>query len=67
MCQLKWTKGLKFAILIADAPSHGREYNGGAGDNYPNEDMRDAIEMMISLEIILIGVHFVKSTEIMFR
>jgi hypothetical protein len=55
------------AILICDAPTHGKLYNGGVGDNHPNEDIRDAIELLIHNEILLIGINFTKHTETMFK
>ena len=41
---IKWETTFRVAILICDAPSHGRKYNERCGDDYPNEDLRDAIE-----------------------
>ena len=64
---LKWETSFKVAILICDAPSHGRKYNVNCGDDYPNEDLRDAIELMIKAEILFIGIIFNKHTEKMFN
>lgn len=36
---LNWSKTFKIAILICDAPTHGKKYNGGVSDRYPNEDI----------------------------
>ena len=44
---LIWTKTFKIAILICDSPNHGKKYNNGVRDNYPNEDLEDAIELLI--------------------
>lgn len=60
---IKWETTFKVAILICDAPSHGRKYNQRCGDDYPNEDLRDAIEQMIVEEILFIGIIFNKHTE----
>ena len=47
MTTLDWSKTFKIAILICDAPTHGALYNGGVSDDHPNEDIRDAIELLI--------------------
>ncbi|KAL4427258.1 hypothetical protein ABPG74_011494 [Tetrahymena malaccensis] len=34
-----WASGARYAVFIADAPGHGKDYNDcGSGDNYPNGD-----------------------------
>ena len=44
MCKLKWQNKFKIAILICDAPTHGKKYTEKcATDNHPDEDIRDAI------------------------
>lgn len=47
MNDLKWENKFKIVLLICDAPCHGAKYNGGMGDDYPNDDIRDAIEKII--------------------
>lgn len=54
------------AILICDAPSHGVNSNGGCGDYHPNDDIRDAILMLIKKNITLMGVNFTAHTETMY-
>lgn len=43
MCidNFKWNDGLKFVVLITDAPAHGKAYHDlqDKDDNYINEDM----------------------------
>ena len=63
---LNWTKTFKIAMLICDAPTHGRKYNGGVSDRYPDEDIRDAIEMLIENNILFVGILFNKVTFQMF-
>jgi myosin protein heavy chain len=64
---MNWPNRFKIAILICDSPCHGEKYNGGCGDYHKNEDIRDAIEEMISKNIILIGLNFTKLTTTMYR
>lgn len=40
---LKWDKPFKIALLICDAPSHGSKWAGKCLDDYPNEDLSDAL------------------------
>jgi hypothetical protein len=35
---LNWQSNLKFSILIADAPCHGRRFTVSSGDHYPDND-----------------------------
>ena len=64
---LNWTKTFKIAMLICDAPTHGALYNGGVLDDHPTEDIQDAIEMLISNNILFVGILFNKSTTKMFE
>lgn len=64
---LKWSKTFKIAILICDAPTHGKRYNGGVSDRHPDEDIQDAIELLISNNILFVGVLFNKVTFQMFE
>lgn len=63
---LQWTKKFRIAMLICDAPTHGRLYNGGVKDNHPDEDIKDAIEMLIGNNILLIAIPFTANTTKMF-
>ena len=64
---LKWSKNFKIAMLICDAPTHGTKYSGDdVSDFHPNEDIKDAIEMLIANEILLIAILFTEETFIMF-
>ena len=40
---MSWNGREKFLILVADAPSHGKKYNNGISDNYPEEELDDAL------------------------
>ena len=64
--KLKWSKNFKIAMLICDAPTHGTKYNNGVSDFHPDEDIKDAIEMLIANEILLIAILFTEETFIMF-
>lgn len=65
--KLKWKSLNKFVVLIADAPTHGKRYNGGCDDSYPDEDIEDAIQMLIKNNIAFLGVEFCKMTETMYK
>ena len=46
--KLKWNTKFKIAVLICDAPCHGKKYHeANCGDNYPNDDIEDVIDLMI--------------------
>jgi myosin protein heavy chain len=64
---LKWSKTFKIAMLICDAPTHGARYNGGEGDDYPDEDIKDSIKMLIQNNIFFVGILFNKTTFQMFE
>lgn len=64
---LTWSKTFKIAMLICDAPTHGKKYNGGVSDRHPDEDIRDAIEMLIDNNILFVGILFNKCTLQMFE
>lgn len=64
---LVWSKTFKIAILICDAPTHGRRYNGGVSDRYPDEDIEDAINLLIENNILFVAIMFAKETKIMFE
>jgi len=67
MCQkISWDKPFRLAILICDAPTHGVNTNGGCGDNHPNDDIRDAILMLIKLDIMFVGLNFTRYTKTMY-
>lgn len=63
---LKWENKFRIVLLICDAPCHGAKYNGGMRDDYPNDDIKDAIEKIIEKGIILIGLNFTKNTITMY-
>ncbi|CAD8119981.1 unnamed protein product [Paramecium sonneborni] len=63
---LKWEKYFKIALLICDAPCHGQKWAGNVLDNHPNEDLGDALQQLINKNIVLIGIEFTSSTEVMF-
>jgi myosin protein heavy chain len=54
-------------MLICDAPTHGKRYNGGVSDRHPTEDIEDAIEMLIDANILFVGILFNKVTLTMFE
>ncbi|CAD8068123.1 unnamed protein product [Paramecium sonneborni] len=64
---LHWSKTFKIAVLICDAPTHGKRYNGGVSDRYPNEDIEDAINLLIDNNILLVAILFNKVTLQMFE
>ena len=48
---LKWSKTFKIAMLICDAPTHGKRYNGGVTDRHQNEDIEDAIKKSVDFSL----------------
>ncbi|CAK65713.1 unnamed protein product (macronuclear) [Paramecium tetraurelia] len=64
---LDWSKNFKIAVLICDAPTHGKRYNGGVADRYPNEDIEDAINLLIEKNILFVAILFNKFTLPMFE
>lgn len=64
---LSWTKTFKIAVLICDSPNHGKKYNNGVSDRYPNEDLDDAIELLIENNILFVAILFNKVTLVMFE
>jgi hypothetical protein len=44
--EMSWEAQMKFVILICDAPAHGKLYNKGMADDYPEENMKDVVESM---------------------
>ncbi|CAD8164784.1 unnamed protein product [Paramecium octaurelia] len=63
---LKWEKYFKIALLICDAPCHGRKWAGKVLDDYPDEDLEDALQLLINKNIVLIGIEFSQNTDVMF-
>lgn len=43
LSNLKWEKYFKIALLICDAPCHGKKWTGNVLDDYPDEDLEDAL------------------------
>lgn len=43
---LNWQSSARFAIWIADAPSHGLECNGGIQDNYANNPSKTVSQVV---------------------
>lgn len=64
--KLKWRSVNKFIVLIADAPTHGTRYCD-QGDDYPKEDIQDAIEELIKRKIGFLGVEFASGTDKMYK
>ncbi|CAD8142287.1 unnamed protein product [Paramecium pentaurelia] len=64
---LNWSKTFRIAILICDAPTHGKRYNGGVSDGSPNEDIEDAINLLIDNNILFVAILFNKVTLPMFE
>ncbi|CAK81359.1 unnamed protein product (macronuclear) [Paramecium tetraurelia] len=52
---LKWKNKFKIAILITDAPCHGRKYHNFPWDYHPNDDITETLHRLIEKQIILIG------------
>ncbi|CAK84497.1 unnamed protein product (macronuclear) [Paramecium tetraurelia] len=63
---LKWEKYFKIALLICDAPCHGKKWAGKVLDDYPDEDLEDALQLLINKNIVLIGIEFSQNTDVMF-
>ena len=43
---LTWSSRYKIALLITDAPCHGRKYHNNR-DNHPNDDIEETIVKLI--------------------
>lgn len=56
MCGLEWRSKFKIAFLITGSPCHGRKYNQNNNDRFPDEELIDAIKLLITKEIILVGI-----------
>ena len=68
MNNLNWPSKFRIAILICDAPCHGKKYHGGiTSDDYPDDEIRPALEKMMDLNIIFIGLNFTKHTKTMYE
>ncbi|CAD8188247.1 unnamed protein product [Paramecium pentaurelia] len=63
---LKWEKYFKIALLICDAPCHGKKWTGNVLDDYPEEDLEDGLQQLINKNIVLIGIEFSQNTDVMF-
>ena len=59
---MSWGGRMKYLILVADAPTHGKKYNNGISDNYPDEELEDALELLIKNDIRLVVLQVTKST-----
>ncbi|CAK86488.1 unnamed protein product (macronuclear) [Paramecium tetraurelia] len=65
---LKWKTQFRIAMLICDAPCHGTNFHefDRSQDNYPDDDLTGAIELMIQNDIFFIGILFTNHTNKMF-
>ena len=45
--KLKWRNNFMMVVLIADAPTHGKNYHDAEGDDFPEEDKQPNIEDLI--------------------
>lgn len=67
MCKLKWARPFRLAILITDAPAHGKNWAGdGVTDDHKNEDLSVALDQMIEKNIKFLGFEFNVKTKFMF-
>lgn len=67
-----WTSKAKYAILVADAPCHGKKYHDVYGDSYPNGCPKKLVLENIIMEyaerdIILSAISINDSTEKMYK
>ncbi|KAL4464410.1 hypothetical protein ABPG72_010897 [Tetrahymena utriculariae] len=64
-----WASGARYAVFIADAPAHGKDYNNcGGGDNYPNgdpsgEDLEHFMQIFAQKKIKLYSARINSSTD----
>jgi len=60
-------KSMKVMCVIADAPCHGTQFNGGAHDNYPNDSpkMLTTLQRLVDKNISLLVSHITKDTKVM--
>ena len=56
--KLNWQTNFRVAVLICDAPAHGKNVNMGCGDNFPNDDITPTINKLIDQEILFIVIEF---------
>ncbi len=57
---LSWKSLFKHVIFICDAPPHGKAYNGGCDDNYPDYDQKPSLEDIIKHYARMVHVLFYK-------
>ncbi|EAS05448.1 mhck/ef2 kinase domain protein (macronuclear) [Tetrahymena thermophila SB210] len=68
-----WASGARYAVFIADAPAHGKDYNDcGSGDNYPNgdpsgEDLEHFMQIFAQKKIKLYSARINSSTDKMMK
>ena len=67
MSEMTWQGRKKFLVLVADAPCHGKNFNGGAGDNNPEDDMTPTIKKISEFASALVGLEFNDSTNVMYE
>ncbi len=47
---LAWKNMFKFTVLVIEAPPHGKTYNCGIGDSYPDDDkLQPSLEKVIAM------------------
>ena len=54
--KLSWKTKFRVAVLICDAPAHGKNVNMGCGDNLPTDDITQTVNKLIDLEIVFIVI-----------
>lgn len=67
-----WKSNARYALLITDAPCHGKKYHKDTGDTYPEGDPqgRDPEKQIIQLVergVNLYGIKITNLTDVMFR
>ena len=64
--RLEWKGRKKYIILIADAPCHGKKFNGGCSDNYPDDKgLKEVLDKIIDNEFFFIILELDDSTNVM--
>jgi len=69
---MKWESNAKYAVLVADAPCHGKNYHNITYDKFPNGDpsgvkLEDVMKQFFEKNITFYGIEINNNTRTMFN
>ena len=69
---MKWESNTKYAVLVADAPCHGKNYHNITYDKFPNGDpsgvkLEDVMKQFFEKNITFYGIEINNNTRTMFN